>query len=339
MQNSGVIAGVPRTDWAALADVCLSGETLSFESALSILKALDEELLTLLDAAYTVRRHYFGNTVQLYYLQNAKSGLCAEDCGYCSQATKAHTKIKRYAFLSHDDLVEGARRAAEAQACTYCMVASGRGPTEKELDHVLGAVVEIKKRFNLKVCCCLGLLKEGQAERLKAAGVDRFNHNLNTSEDFHENVVTTHGYDERVRTIERVKHAGISPCSGGIIGLGEGPEDIVSMAFALRDIEAESIPVNFYYPVPGTRFEDVWHLNPRYCLKVLCLYRFANPSRELRIAGGRELHLGSMQAMGLYPANSIFVSDYLTTPGQDASLDYKMIEDLGFTITGPNAKR
>jgi biotin synthase len=202
---------------------------------------------------------------------------------------------------------------------------------------VISAVREIKSSYPLRICCCLGILSEGQAERLKDAGVDRFNHNLNTSEEFHEEICSTHTYADRVRTIERVKDAGISPCCGGIIGMGERDEDVVDLAFSLRELEVESIPLNFYHPIPGTPFAGVWKLNPRYCLKALAMFRLVNPSREIRIAGGRELHLGSLQALGLYAANSLFVSDYLTTQGQAAEADYKMIEDLGFEVAAVHA--
>lgn len=321
--------------WNGLAQRVLAGTPIERAEARAVLQAPDEELLHLLAAAYEVRRRYFGNQVQLYYLMNVKSGLCPEDCHYCSQSKISSAPIPKYPTLSREELVAGARRAADNQACTFCIVASGRGPTERELDHVLGAVREIKDTLPLRVCACLGILKPGQAERLKAAGVDRYNHNLNTSEEFHPQIVTTHTYADRVRTITGVAEAGISPCSGGIIGMGETDEDVVSLAFALRDLGAESIPVNFYHPIEGTPLYNTWTLNPRRCLKALAMFRFVNPSREIRIAGGRELHLGTMQPLGLYAANSIFVSDYLTTQGQSAEDDYQMIADLGFTIAGP----
>jgi biotin synthase len=320
------------SDWAGVSRGVLAGEPIDRTTALSVLRAPDEELLSLLAAAFEVRRAFFGRQVQLYYLVNAKSGLCPEDCHYCTQSRISNAEIQRYPYLSREELMAGARRAVESKACTYCIVSSGRGPTNRELEHVIAAVREIKETLPLRICCCLGILSEGQAERLQEAGVDRFNHNLNTSEEFHSSICTTHTYEDRVRTITRAKEAGISPCCGGIIGMGERDEDVVALAFALRELEVESIPVNFFHPVPGTPLASLWSLNPRYCLKTLCMFRFVNPSREIRIAGGRELHLGSLQPLGLYPANSIFVSDYLTTKGQSAQDDFRMIEDLGFEI-------
>jgi biotin synthase len=320
--------------WSALADTVLAGSAPTRDEALSVLRAPDDEMLAVLDAAFRVRRRYFGKQVQLYYLVNAKSGLCPEDCGYCSQSRISSAEIERYPFLSRDELLEGAGRAAKAGACTYCIVASGRGPTDREVDHVAETVREIKDQYGLRICACLGILKDGQAQRLRAAGVDRFNHNLNTSEAHHASICSTHGYEDRTRTLEEVKAAGISPCSGGIIGMGERMEDVVDLAFSLRELEVESIPVNFYHPIPGPPLAHLCSLNPRYCLKALAMFRFVNPTREIRMAGGRELHLGSMQAMGLYAANSLFISDYLTTPGQGVEADHKMLRELGFEVVG-----
>ncbi len=263
---------------------------------------------------------------------NAKSGLCPEDCGYCSQSKISEAEIPRYNFLSREKLLEGARMAAESKARTYCIVISARGPNEREMRAVTSIVPEIKQRYNLKICACLGLLDDEQARALKACGVDRVNHNLNTSERYYGEVCTTHTFADRLATLRAVRDAGIEMCSGGIIGMGERPRDVVEMAMVLRDLGVLSIPINFLNPIEGTPLEGRWDLNPRYCLKVLAMFRLVNPDREIRIAGGRELHLGSMQAFGLYAANSIFVGDYLTTKGQAPEADYQMIRDLGFDI-------
>ena len=194
-------------------------------------------------------------------------------------------------------------------------------------------VPEIKQRYNLKICACLGLLTPDQARQLKACGVDRVNHNLNTSERFYGEICTTHTYADRLATLHAVRDAGIELCSGGIMGMGERPRDVVDMAFALRDLGVESIPINFLNPIDGTPLAGRSELTPSYCLKVLAMFRLVNPSRELRIAGGRELHLRSLQPLGLYAANSIFVGDYLTTRGQLPEADYAMLQDLGFEVT------
>ena len=194
------------------------------------------------------------------------------------------------------------------------------------------AVKEIKEKYGLKVCACLGILKEEQAEQLKEAGVDRYNHNINTSERHHEFITTTHTYQDRINTIDIVKKHGLSPCSGAIIGMKETKQDVVDIARALRALDADSIPVNFLHAIEGTKLEGTNELNPRYCLKVLALFRYMNPTKEIRISGGREVNLRSLQPLGLYAANSIFVGDYLTTEGQEKNQDYKMLEDLGFEI-------
>jgi len=319
--------------WQALAERVIDGHRLTADEALSILRSDDEQLLDVLAAAYAIRRHYFGNRVQLYFLVSAKTGLCPEDCGYCSQSKISTADIPQYNLLSAERLLDGAKAAAERQAKTYCIVISARGPSNREMEAIQQVVPRIKSQFDLKVCACLGLLTPEQAQRLKACGVDRVNHNLNTSQEFYGEICSTHTYRDRVQTLEAVRSAGMELCSGGIIGMGEQDADVVQMAFALRDLAAESIPVNFLNPIEGTPLEGVRRLNPRYCLKVLAMFRFANPTSEIRIAGGRELNLGSMQPLGLYAANSIFVGDYLTTKGQPPVADYKMIEELGFEIT------
>ncbi len=319
--------------WDRVAEQVLDGCPLSEADALSILECPDDELLALLAAAFRVRRKYFGRTVQLYFLMNAKSGLCAEDCGYCSQSKVATSEIPRYNLLSREKLLDGAREAHERSSKTYCIVISGRAPTEREMAAVCQIVPQIKQTYDLKICVCLGLLTPDQARQLSACGVDRVNHNLNTSQSHYDEICTTHRYQDRMATLRAVKDAGMEMCSGGIVGMGESPLDVVRMALELRELGVHSIPVNFLNPIDGTPLAGTWQLNPRYCLKVLAMFRMTNPDREIRIAGGRELHLRSLQPLGLYAANSIFVGDYLTTKGQPPEDDYRMLEDLGFEIT------
>lgn len=336
MNSTELAGGQPSTadlPWQDLAESVLAGHRLTTDEALTVLRCSDDQLLDLLAAAYRVRRHYFGNTVQLYFLMNAKSGLCPEDCHYCSQSKVSEAEIPKYNLLSREKLLDGAREAHQRQAKTYCIVISARGPNEREISAVEQIVPEIKEKYDLKICACLGLLDDEQARRLKACGVDRVNHNLNTSESHYGAICTTHDYADRIATLQAVKDAGMEMCSGSIIGMGERDEDVVEMVFALRDLGVESIPVNFLNPIDGTPLAGQNDLNPRYCLKVLALYRLACGDREIRIAGGREIHLGSLQPLGLYAANSLFVGDYLTTKGQLPEEDYRMIEDMGLVIT------
>jgi biotin synthase len=318
--------------WEIFADKALKGEVLTKEEAIEVLTSSDEELLPLLHAAYRVRKHYYGNKVKLNMIVNAKSGFCPENCGYCSQSIVSNAPIQKYKFLEKDTIVAGAREALARQAGTYCIVASGRGASNREVDRVVEAVKEIKQEMPLKICACLGIVSEEKAQKLKEAGVDRYNHNLNTSAGHHDNITTSHTYSDRVETVKHAKHAGISPCSGCIVGMGESYDDIYDIAIELRELDADSIPVNFLVSIDGTPLEGMNELDPRYCLKVLALFRFINSSKEIRISGGREVQLRSLQVLGLYAANSIFVGDYLTTEGQEAYSDHQMIEDLGFEI-------
>jgi biotin synthase len=318
--------------WHELADKALEGLCPSEAECLAVLSADDDQLLSVLDAAFRVRREYFGRKVKLNMLLNAKSGYCPEDCGYCSQSKLSSAPIDEYPMVDRSVILEGAKAAMERRAGTYCIVCSGRGPTPKQLDIIEDAVREIKATTPLKICACLGLLKDGDAQRLEAAGVDRYNHNINTSAGHHDSITKTHTYDDRVDTVEKVKDAGISPCSGVIVGMGETDEDIVQMAYALRRLDADSIPVNFLHAVAGTPLGDQKPLPPAKYLKILAMFRFVCPTKEIRASGGREVSLRSLQPLALYAANSIFVGDYLTTPGQAIEADHRMIEDMGFEI-------
>ncbi len=332
--SSSLIDSSPcaSTGWIDLAERVLSGHKLTLDEGLQILNSDDADIPALIDAAWRVRQQHFGRQVQLYYLKNAKSGLCPEDCGYCSQNAQSTAEIEKYPLMSEQQILDGARQAFEAKARTYCIVTSGRGPSGRDVDHLAGVVRQIKDDYGLHICCCLGLLEPDQAQQLKEAGVDRINHNLNTSRRFYETICSTHTFEDRMQTLRVVRDAGMELCCGVIAGMGEEHQDLVDVAIQLQELDVESIPVNFLNAIPGTQLEGIHKLNPRFCLKTLCLFRLSNPKTEIRIAGGREINLRSMQAMALYPANSLFVSDYLTTPGQAAEDDFQMIEDLGFEI-------
>lgn len=319
--------------WYQLASQVLDGTDVTVEQAEEILASSNDELLDLIAAAFRLRKQYFGKTVQLYFLVNAKSGLCPEDCGYCSQSKISSAPIEKYRMLSADQLLEGARVAAERQSKTYCIVISGRAPSEREMTAVETVVPRIKNELGLKICACLGLLTPEHAARLKSCGVDRVNHNLNTGEEHYAEICSTHTYQDRLQTLNNVRDAGLELCSGGIIGLGESHSDLVSMAMDLRALKTESIPLNFLHAIEGTPLQNRNDLTPQHCLRALCMMRFVNPSSELRIAGGREKHLRSLQPLGLYVANSLFVGDYLTTKGQAPEADYQMVKDLGFEVT------
>lgn len=320
------------TDYLALAEKALRDEPLTRAESQSVLDTPDDELLALLHAAFQVRSKHFGRTVRLQMLQNAKSGACQEDCHYCSQSAVSTAPIERYNLLPQKHMIEGARQAAASKAQRYCIVISGRSPLDREIDEIAGAVRAIKQEIPIQICCSLGLMNGEQAKRLKAAGVDRVNHNLNTSEAYHASICTTHTFQDRLATIKNARAAGLEICSGGIVGMGEKDEDVIDLATALRDVKPDSIPLNTLHPVEGTPLENCHALTPQRCLKVLCLFRFLHPRTEIRIAGGREHNLRSLQPLALYPADSVFVNGYLTTPGAPAPEVWGMIEDLGFKI-------
>lgn len=318
------------SNWHDLADRVLAGQAITREEGQAILASPDEQLLDVLSAAYRVRHHWFGNKVHLNFLINAKSGLCGEDCGYCSQSKISQADIPRYNLLNADAILEGARMAAQQKAGNYCIVTAGRGPTARDVDRLASLVTQVKEKYALKICVSAGLLTDELAQRLKDGGVDRINHNLNTSARYYPKICTTHTYQDRLNTLQSARKAGLEICCGGIVGMGETDADVVDLALQVGRVRAEAVPINFLIPIEGTPLQETRQLNPRYCLKVLSLFRLANPATELRIAAGREVHLGPLQPLAMYAADSLFVGDYLTTKGQPASEDHRMIEALGF---------
>jgi biotin synthase len=321
-------------DWKALSSRVLDGEKVTEEEALAILQSPDDELLEVLQGAYRIRRKYFGNKVSLHLLRNVKSGKCPEDCAFCSQSSSAINDVERYDFQTVESIVDGAQAAVDRNAKRYCVVSSTRAPAPKELETICEAAIQIKQKHpELEICSSLGLLTEEKAIRLKESGVNRFNHNLETSENYFSEVVTTHAFEDRVNTAKIVKKVGLDLCCGGLFGMGEALKDRVDLAFALSDLEVDSVPINFLDPRPGTPFEGKANpLTPNDCLRGLAMVRFVMPSVEVRIAGGRETTLRDLQPLALYPANSMFTAGYLTTGGQDYDTDKRMIEDAGFVI-------
>jgi biotin synthase len=319
-------------NWSILANKSLCDDGISRTEALSVLDAGPDELPGVIDAAFTVRRRFWGRGVNLHVLCNAKSGMCRENCAFCSQAIGAYSGVDRYGMMSVEELVAGAHAAHAKEAVKFCMVTATRGPSDDELSVICEAARRIKKDISIHLCASLGLLTRDQARRLKEAGIDRFNHNLESSSRYYPEICQTHTWEDRVQTIRFAKEAGMEACCGGIMGMGETREDRVELAFTLREIEVESIPVNFLDPRPGTPLVDTERIAPADALLSLCMMRFVNPSRDIRVAGGREVCLRSMQPLALYPANSMFTEGYLTTPGQGETKDLEMIRDAGFFV-------
>jgi biotin synthase len=327
-------------DWKAIGERILDGGAITPAEALAVLESADDVLLEIVQAAYKIRTTYFGKTVSIHLLQNVKSGKCPEDCTFCSQSTRYKNDVERYPMQTVETIVNGAQAAVDRNAKRYCMVASSRAPSPKELEVICEATRRIKTRHpGLEICSSLGLLTEDKARQLKEAGVNRFNHNLETSENYFPEVVTTHDFEERINTARIAKKMGLDLCCGGLYGMGESLQDRVDLAFALADLDVDSVPVNFLDPRPGTPFFGKPNpLSPNDCIRALCMMRFVNPTSEIRVAGGREKTLRGLQSLALYPANSIFTAGYLTTGGAEYEEDKKMIEDAGFEIEIQGAK-
>lgn len=321
-------------DWKQLANRILDGgAAISCEEALAVLHSTDDELLDVLQAAYLIRKNFFGRKVSLHVLKNAKSGTCSEDCSFCSQSKSSTADVEKYEMQSADDIVAGARDAADMQALRYCVVTSSRAPSENEMKTITEAATRIKQTHpQLELCASMGFLTEEKAKRLKDSGVDRFNHNLETSANFYPSICSTHKYEDRVETAKTVKKVGLDLCCGGLIGMGETLEDRVDLAMSLKELKADSAPINFLDPREGTGLEGQDRVSPNDCLRTLAMFRFVLTHAEVRIAGGRETCLRSLQPLSLYPANSMFTNGYLTTGGQDFEADKRMIEDAGFEI-------
>ncbi len=315
-----------------LADKSIAGITLTRDECRAVLRSPNERILEVLDAAYKVRYHFCGNRVHLHMLINAKSGLCPEDCHYCSQSRISTADIERYPMVSMERLLEGARQAKAARSLRYCIAISTRGATDREIDHLAAAVRRIKEEVEIAICCTVGIISEEKARRLYEAGVEQLNHNLNTSERYYPKICTTHTYQDRVNTLLSARRAGLTLCTGAIFGQGETEDDIIDVALALHDLDPQSIPVNFLIAMEGTPLAGTNYLKPQDCLRILCLMRFLNPGQEIRVSAGREAHIRSLQPLALYPANSVFVSGYLTSDGQDYQETWQMIRDLGFEI-------
>lgn len=317
-----------------LAQRALNDEAPTHAECVAMLDDPSIEVLGLVQAAYAPRRAHFGRKVMVHVLNNAQNGLCPEDCGYCSQNKDSTAEIRKYRMKSDDELLAAAEAAARAGASRYCMAISGRGPTVQRAHQLAGIVRKIKERYPIEICISGGLLGDEHARILADAGLDRFNHNLNTSAAHYEKICTTHTYQDRIDTLHALKRNGIEPCSGLIVGMGERTADVVDVAFELRKLEVPSIPMNFLIPIEGNQVTADGTLTPERCLRAVCMMRLVNPRAEIRLAGGREGHLRALGVLALWPANSLFVDGYLTTRGDAVRETYQMIRDAGFEVEG-----
>ncbi|MBF0462323.1 MAG: biotin synthase BioB [Magnetococcales bacterium] len=316
-----------------LAEQALNGDRITPEEGLRVLQDASLDLLPLLQAAFRVRQHYFGRRVRLQILNNLQNGYCPEDCRYCAQSADSVAPIEKYRLKDEEAILAEAEQAHQSGAFRYCMVLSGRGPNPERLAYMAELVQRIKARWPMEVCLSAGFIDQSMASTLKAAGLDRYNHNLNTAEGHYGAICHTHTYQDRLATLQAARAVGLEVCSGLIVGMGETADDLWTVACTLRQLQVRSIPVNFYVHIPGNPLGPVEPpLTPEKCLRVLCLFRFLNPDAELRAAGGREVHLRSQAPLALYPANALFSAGYLNVGGQGTDEVVQMIVDAGFEV-------
>ncbi|NPA16736.1 MAG: biotin synthase BioB [Aquificae bacterium] len=312
-----------------LAERVLSGDKLTREEGLRILSIPDELVPELVRQASTVREAVFGNQVEFCSLINAKNGACSEDCSFCAQSSKYPTPINAYSLVPEKEMIEGALKAVSINANRYCIVTSGRRATKEEVEQIASAVRKITESVPVKVCVSIGSIDEEDLKLLKEAGVDRVNHNLETSERHFKNIVTTHPWKERYETIKKIQSVGLSTCCGGIFGIGETDEDIVDLADTYRQLGVDSIPMNFLIPIPGTPLAGNRQLTPQKCLKIISLFRLFNPEAELRLCGGREQNLREFHDTAMEVANCLMAGGYLTRAGRAPGKDEEMVKKMG----------
>ncbi len=299
----------------------------------------DDNLDDLLYWANKIRRKFKGDSVKLCSIINAKSGMCPEDCGFCAQSAHNKAEISVYPLVDADEIKTAYERASKNEAGCFGIVTSGRSPTDEEIKLLGKTISKIKDRHPSSVIrhsiisASLGELSEEQLSYLKNCGLKKYHHNLETSESFFPNICTTHSYCDRLNTLKAVKRVGLELCCGGIFGLGEGWNHRLEFAVSLREINPDSIPLNFLNPVKGTRLEKTKPLSPREILKIIAVFRFALPQKDISVCGGREVNLRDLQSWIFYAgANGMMTGGYLTTSGRSPDIDRKMLEDLGLKI-------
>jgi biotin synthase len=321
-------------DYERWTQTALRGDELPRADTVTMLTNPRVDIFRMATAAGDVRMATFGKKVKIHKINNIQNGLCPEDCGYCGQSKVSKAPIKRYPMKDEDDIVQEARDAKANGVYRYCMVSGGRGPTQKKTKQLARIIKRINDEVGIRTCLSVGIVNLEKAKLFKAAGLDRLNHNLNTSETHTPKIVSTHTYQDRIDTLIAAKEAGLQTCSGMIAGMGESDEDILNVAHTLRRMKVPSIPINFLVPIHGNPIYDFNQLTPERCLRILCMFRFVNPTAEIRIGGGREGHLRGLQSLALYPANSLFVDGYLVTRGDQKNKVYQMVKDAGFELEG-----
>jgi biotin synthase len=310
----------------------LEGVTLTHGEAIMIMNLPDAQVDTLLDSVFEIRKRYKGLAVGIQLLTNAKSGDCSQNCAYCAQSHESKADIDKYRLVDYGKLSSDGAVIDDKKLSRHCIGLSGLRFSDKDIDEFAGQVAKLKGESKVPICCSIGFLTKQQAIKLKEAGVDRINHNLNSSRRHYPNICSTHTYDERIANIKMLQGLGFEICCGGIIGMGEDIEDIVDMLFDIRAINPESVPVNFLIPQTGTRLEDAdtSHLTPAFCLKVLSLARLLIQKSDIRCAAGREVYLKGHEKDMFKAVDSIFASGYLTADGQNIDDTIRLVEESGF---------
>jgi biotin synthase len=314
-----------------LEEKVLGGSHVTKEDALYIADVSGTELFELFASANKIRNYFMGNTVGLCSIVNAKSGACPEDCSFCAQSSKSKAKIEVYPLLSKEIIIQKAREAKKSGTIRFSIVTSGKRISELNLLEIEDMIAEIRE-IGLIPCASFGMLGEKELSILRSAGLDRYHHNLETSESFFTRICSTHSYADKLRTIDAAKSAGLSLCSGGIFGMGESWQDRIDMAFLLRELDVDSVPINFLIPIKGTPLGYREYLHPFDALKIISLYRYILPQKEIRICGGRMQILGEFNSMVfLAGADSLLIGNYLTTSGRNYEDDFKLIEIYGLS--------
>ena len=307
----------------------ISGQSITKVEAIQISALPKTEIFDLFAAANKIRQTFRGDSVDLCAIVNAKSGACPEDCSYCAQSSRSKTETAIYPLINKNAVIEKAKEARDADIKRFCIVTSGRKIGKNELKEICSMIKDIRG-IGLLPCSTLGLLNKDELKLLKDSGLERYHHNLETSERFFPEICRTHTYSDKLKTIDAAIAVGLSVCSGGIFGIGETWEDRIDMAFTLKKLPIASVPINYLIPVKGTPLEEQDMLNPFEALKIVSLYRFILPQKEIRICGGRMQVLGEFNSMVFMAgADSLLTGNYLTTTGRTFSDDQLLIKDYG----------
>ncbi len=316
-------------DLLSLARRVVGGGDVTRAEARALFALEGEDVYDLFYAAHKVRRHFHGDRVTFCSILPTKFGHCSEDCAFCAQSAHFDTGITPHAMMDGEQVAEACKSARDNGASAFGIVNSGRGPTKREWPKIMEAVRAMVGVEGTCHCATLGKLDEEQARDLKAAGVRRINHNLETSREHYPKVVTTHTWQERVDTVRLAQKVGLETCCGCIFGMGETVEDRVSLAFSLKELNPNVVPLNFLFPIPGTPLENEPRLRPMEILKIVAVMRLVLPRQDLKVAGGREKNLRDLQSWIFYVgATSALIGNYLATLGRPAKEDLQMIEDL-----------